>query len=235
MMAHKDHRLNALLAVLMLLCALVFFFWPTLDIAVSQVFYRPGHGFEANQLPWVKWVYAYTQRIGLAWALLCLLLWVMGKWWSARISISLRRTSMAVFLVALLGAGLLVDQVIKPGWSRPRPVHVDTFDGPDAFRSPWQPCIHCSEQYSFVSGHATAGFVLMAVGVCATPRRRRQWLLAAVALGGFIGGVRIAQGAHFLSDVIFSFFAVWLSTLLVSWLVERYGPGAGLAPDKASD
>lgn len=226
MMAHKDHRLNAFLAVLMLLAAIVFLLWPTLDIAVSQQFYRPGHGFEANQLPWVKWVYAYTQRIGWVCALLCLLLWVLGKWWPARISVSVRRSAMAVFLVALLGAGLLVDQIIKPSWSRPRPVHVDTFGGPDAFRSPWQPCMRCSEQYSFVTGHGTAGFVLMALGICATPKRRRQWMMAALVLGGFIGGVRMAQGAHFLSDVVFAFFAVWLSTLLVSWLVARYGPRA---------
>lgn len=226
MMAHRDHRLNAWVLVLMLLCALVFLWWPTLDVIVSQVFYRQGHGFEANTLPWVRWVYVYTQRIGLACAVLCLLLWMLGKWWPSRISVSVRRTSMAVFLVALLGAGLLVDQGIKPIWSRPRPLHVDTFGGSDAFRAPLQLCVRCNEQYSFVSGHAAAGFVLMALGVCATARRRRQWLVASVVLGGFIGGVRIAQGAHFLSDVIFAFFAIWLSTLLVGWLIERYGPVA---------
>ena len=41
--------------------------------------------------------------------------------------------------------------------------------------------------------------------------------------GAAIGAVRVAQGGHFFSDVVFSGWAVWLTYLLIRyiWLVHR--------------
>ena len=45
-----------------------------------------------------------------------------------------------------------------------------------------------------------------------------------VTTGGLIGLVRISQGGHFLSDVVFSLIAIWGAHLLIRavWLRIRY-------------
>jgi lipid A 4'-phosphatase len=75
----------------------------------------------------------------------------------------------------------------------------------------------------FVSGHAAAGFSLMTWGIWSAWPRRKRWLVIGTAAGLFIGSVRIMQGGHFLSDVIFSGWAVWLIYVLMrqTWLWLR--------------
>jgi lipid A 4'-phosphatase len=50
----------------------------------------------------------------------------------------------------------------------------------------------------------------MAWGMWAPWSRRKQWLLASLGLGSAIGLMRIAQGGHFLSDVLFAGWTIWL-------------------------
>ena len=56
-----------------------------------------------------------------------------------------------------------------------------------------------------------------------TARRewRRRWFLIGLVSGAVIGAGRIMQGGHFLSDVIFAFYTVWLSCELVAWIDHR--------------
>ncbi len=56
---------------------------------------------------------------------------------------------------------------------------------------------------------------------------RRRGLGAALAFGGLVGLVRIAQGGHFLSDVVFAGLLVFGTTALLHWwIVERDGLAA---------
>jgi lipid A 4'-phosphatase len=63
----------------------------------------------------------------------------------------------------------------------------------------------------------------MAWGMWAGWRRRQKFLLMGMAAGAAIGAVRVIQGGHFFSDVVFSGWAVWLTYLLIRyiWLVLR--------------
>ncbi|HXK29133.1 MAG TPA: phosphatase PAP2 family protein, partial [Candidatus Binatia bacterium] len=65
------------------------------------------------------------------------------------------------------------------------------------------------------SGDASMGYYFLAFLFVA---RKRRWAiaLAAYTLGTAIGVLRIAQGAHFLSDVIFAGFF----TYLVAWVLS---------------
>ncbi|MDR0717023.1 MAG: phosphatase PAP2 family protein, partial [Azoarcus sp.] len=83
-----------------------------------------------------------------------------------------------------------------------------------------QPTDQCGKNCSFVSGHASAGFFAVSLGFLGGASARRRWTLAGLALGGIAGLGRIAQGGHFLSDVVFAFFITWWSAWLV-WLVFR--------------
>jgi len=209
----------------LLLAATILLFlpiWPKLDMALSQHFYLAGQGFYLNQMTWVQWVYRYTPGIGRGIAVTCLLMYLLGRWFPRRIPAPWRRVGLAVFLTAIVGSGVVVDLMLKPWWSRPRPVHVVEFGGQKAYKAPMQPCFLCAREYSFVSGHAAAGFSLMAFGAAGSLKRRRRWLMAGALMGGFIGAVRIMQGGHFLSDVVFSFLAIWLVFKGICWLLDRY-------------
>jgi lipid A 4'-phosphatase len=53
--------------------------------------------------------------------------------------------------------------------------------------------------------------------------RDRRWLWAGIALGAVVGLGRMAQGGHFLSDVVFAFWAVYLIASLCSrWLLGHW-------------
>jgi lipid A 4'-phosphatase len=67
----------------------------------------------------------------------------------------------------------------------------------------------CERNCSFVSGHASTGFALMALGVYGKRRQRRRWLAIGWAAGLSLGLIRIAQGGHFLGDVLFAGLLMW--------------------------
>ena len=78
----------------------------------------------------------------------------------------------------------------------------------------------CVDNCSFPSGHGSLGFWVTALAFLAPPRWRKAALTAALAFGVVVGVVRIAQGGHFLSDVVFSAILViainiWFKRLLL--------------------
>ena len=93
----------------------------------------------------------------------------------------------------------------------------------------------CNNNCSFVSGHVACGFFLASL-MLVDRRRKVAWAVVGVLSGLTIGFARLADGAHWLSDVL------WASpiTLLCSWLVWRllvkaYNPKNLLSAPAASD
>mgnify|MGYP000057640139 CR=1 FL=1 len=131
-----------------------------------------------------------------------------------------RRRAIALVVVAALGVGFLVHDVLKDSWGRPRPVATQAFGG----AHPYQPALHpsdlCPRNCSFVSGHAAGGFMLLAVGMVGSRRTRWRWWAAGTAAGAVIGLARIAAGGHYLSDIVFGLLAVWGTAIVVreAWL-----------------
>jgi len=70
-------------------------------------------------------------------------------------------------------------------------------------------------------GDASVGFGLVALAFVA--RRPRPWLLAGIAAGAALGLMRMAQGGHYLSDVVFAFYAVWFTSWALSELMQLTG------------
>ena len=210
--------------LLLLACVLLFLVWPELDLIVTRYFFDPlNQEFPANALPWVKWVYDDTpvinQWLGLLMLSALLLQWIRPGWPGLRA----RRSMCAWLLVVCIGLGFTVDWVLKDHFGRPHPYQTHVFTGDQDF----VPAFHyrplCEVNCSFVSGHAAGGFVWMAWGMWGWRRRRQAWLLAGVAAGSFIGAVRVMQGGHFLSDVVFSGWVIWLSMQAIRavWLRLR--------------
>jgi lipid A 4'-phosphatase len=190
-------------ADLVLVCglALVFTLWPEIDLMLTEAYYRPGVGFPLNDAWWVQLVYHIVGHLWIV-AFVWLLLLLIGLVPRFKRHWATRRLAIAYLLTALLiGPGLIVHPLLKEHWGRARPRNVVEFGGTAQFTPPLQPADECRRNCSFVSGHAAAGFYPMA-GYWVT--RRRRWLVGGIALGSLAGYIRVAMGAHFLSDVLFA-------------------------------
>jgi len=187
--------------------ALVLF--PAVDLWSSGLFYRPGAGFYLAQWPPFA---AVRAAMPYAVALLALaaavLACVPGR----------RRAGIFLLLALALGPGLVVNSLFKDHWGRARPAQVTEFGGDKRFTPAFAPSDQCRSNCSFPAGDPSVGFFLVAAAFLLPARRaRRNATAAALGLGALLGLMRIAQGGHFLSDVVASGFLVFA----VSWALYR--------------
>lgn len=196
-----------------------FALFPTLDITVQQWLFTAEDGFFLRDHPLVSFVYH-----GVEWfsggALLLTLITLVGGFGFRHPQLRKHgRAATFFFLAIVLGPGLLVNGVFKENWGRARPAQIQEFGGEKQYTPPLQATDQCSRNCSFTSGHASIGFVLLALGY-AFPRQRRRWFAVGITFGLLVGLGRMMQGRHFLSDVIFSGLLVtmasmWLNSLMV--------------------
>lgn len=203
---------------------LLFLLFPEMDLAATRPFWSPAGGFSGADSD----LLAFVRRPLLDAAVALALLATAGAWaWShlrrapARL-VRLRRRLAFLALVLVLGPGLMVNVLFKDHWGRARPYQVQEFGGERQFTPAWVMSRQCERNCSFVCGDASIGFALMALGFYG--RHRRAWIGAGLSAGALLGLMRIAQGGHFLSDVVFSAYAV----ALIAWLLARW-----LKPDQA--
>ena len=135
------------------------------------------------------------------------------------------RAVLLLLAVLAVGPGLVVNGVFKDHWGRARPRDVVEFGGTKTFTPAFVISDQCERNCSFVSGHASLPFALAALGFVLRRRRRAIYAGAAV-FGGLVGFGRILQGAHFLSDVIFSAVFVFAVAYLLAYYVFRLPSGA---------
>lgn len=210
---------------------------PAVDLWVSARYWRAGEGFFAAQAHWIQFSYLYTPSIGRGMLALAALFLVVSPWlirWAqgrtgprevdlqALIGTTWRRTAIALLLVGGISSGLLVEVAFKGHVGRPRPVQTVEFGGTEPFHTVFEMGTDPVHHKSFTSGHAAVGFSLMALGLCASPVWRRRWFFAGLFTGSVVGLGRIMQGGHYISDVVFSFYTVWLTCELVAYGFRRY-------------
>lgn len=208
------------------LASLTFLLWPELDLLIALQFHDPNHQFPANQLHLVQAVYVWAPPLGTLLTVLALLGLILRKWRMTLVPRGLWRKCLAWMLVVVIGVGLVVHEALKNQVGRPRPHQIQPMGGHAPFVPALQISTHCDRNCSFVSGHAAIGYALMVLGLWSTPSVRRRWWLAGFAAGSLIGLIRMLQGGHFLSDVLFSMLAIWGSSLMIRmvWLHWRlYG------------
>ncbi len=201
---------------------LMFTAFPELDLRVASWFYEPDTGFRWGQQPAVLLSYELFKARSVGWVVVALLAYLAYAM-TRRIPVPAKRNA-TLFLLAMIVAGpvLLVNSGLKDHWGRARPSQVTQFGGDRSYSPPLHPAAQCDRNCSFVSGHAAAGFAL--IGLYWTTRRRR-WLIAGIALGSLVGLGRMIQGGHFFSDIVFSFWAVYLSAAVLASLMLRRPSG----------
>jgi len=179
----------------------VFLTFPRIDLWVSRVFYwdqiwspRPWLGALRAGFICLFWI-----SVGLA--LAGLITTRVRK--SAWLGLDFRRW---LFLAICLGVGpgLVANTILKDYWGRARPKQLADFGGSKGFTPPLVLSNQCERNCSFVSGEASAVFMPFYAAALVAPQSSVV-LLAIGTLGGLaVGLIRIAQGGHFPSDIIFA-------------------------------
>lgn len=200
--------------------AILFTVFPEWDLAITASFWDAGtrtfqlSGFEwskafrsaANILPWVF--------AGPAFAAI-----ILKLIWPDRRMFLPARAAVLLAVTMALGPGLIVNGLLKEHWGRPRPVHLETFGGKDVF-NPWYSTEgNCPSNCSFVSGEGSLGFWLIAPASLIPPPYRGVAITAAALFGATAGGLRIAFGGHFFTDVVFSAVLTILLIAVVRFLL----------------
>jgi membrane-associated PAP2 superfamily phosphatase len=197
----------------------------SIDLQISRLFYDSSAAtwrFRFSQ-PWMA-LYQYGPLPGLFLGLAGVVV-AVASYFRAELA-SWRRAGLFVALLLAIGPGLAVNGILKPQWSRPRPAQVRDFGGQQPFVGVWG-FGHSALSKSFPSGHASIGFYLMAPAFLLYPRRQKlaaAFLLLGLACGGLIGLARIAQGQHFLSDVVWAGGLVYFCGLLLGYVFHRLSP-----------
>ncbi len=128
------------------------------------------------------------------------------------------------FACLVLAPGIFVNALGKDHWGRPRPRAVQEFGGPKEYRPFWSPNF-TEKAKSFPSGHASVGFHLCCLFMLPGNKRRRICLVFGLLRGCLIGAARIAQGGHFITDVVASAGVViatcWLIAPSFAWMKKR--------------
>lgn len=197
----------------------LFLCFPEIDLWAARLFFRPEQGFFQPTVWWLALPYYGMPVLGQA-MLLFIITGLLGaclvcRWRRAR-------SYFAFLLVAaLIGPHLIVGELAKDRVGRARPTDVQAFAGPLTFTPPFVLAGQCDKNCSFVSAHVASAAFVMAFGWLSRPSIRRRWLVGATGLAALMGLARMAQGGHFLSDVIFAYFFVYGGIWLTEWLFRR--------------
>lgn len=189
-------------------------FWLTdIDWQASAFFYRPFGGPEVwpfqNWWFW-GWLYRFAPVLSFS-ALTGAILIVLLSYPLPKVA-PWRRPAMYIAMVIALGPGLVINVVFKENWGRPRPVHIGEFGGKYAYIPPLQKSD--SGEKSFPCGHCTVGYMFFALYFLSR-KRKKLYLSLALTLALMIAVARMTAGGHFISDVLWSGYLVFL----VAWLL----------------
>jgi lipid A 4'-phosphatase len=201
----------------------------SLDMAAARLFFDPvgaDHWPLARALPWrvlyhaATWIALALLSLGLT-ALLLSFLPERRHW---------RGPATLVLLALIIGPGVLGSLVLQDHWHHPRPRDVQELGG--TLRYVPSPLIGREEGTSFPCGHCTVGF-LCGIGWWIWRGRRPRWAAVSLAVGlGFgalLGAGRMAAGAHFLSDIIWSALLAYGVAHLLCYHVLELGERAHAA------
>ena len=187
--------------------------WTSLDLWAAGLFLDPDTQSRVFKWWWVELINLYAPA-----AFRVLVFIALGAWlWATLSSRKHLRLPLAfIVLAGAMGPGIVVNSGFKDNWQRARPYQVQEFGGTQQFTRAAVMTDQCNNNCSFVSGHVACGFFLASL-MLIDRRRRVMWAAVGVASGLTIGFARIADGAHWLSDVL------WAApiTLLTSWLVWK--------------
>ena len=197
-------------------------FTPWLDMRVATHFYN-GQNFSTH--PYFSFLFKVGELFGFFFGAVVLCFYLLS--WVSKRYRRYREGALMIGLTLLIGAGIITNALFKEYWGRPRPKQIVEFGGTLDYRPFWKPNLNADRepQKSFPSGHVAMGFFYLSIIVVASHYRNRLLFVMGLFLTLFWGiGLmiaRVAQGGHFVSDVIFSPVIMWLTVLILAKLTLK--------------
>ena len=192
--------------------------FPTIDISISRIFFD-GQSFLRDQ-----WWQILLQE-GLE-TFLCLSVVAIVALYACNRRLKRNlcgldgRRALFAILVLVIGAGLIVNVVLKDHFGRARPRDIAEFGGTRQFTPAFVVSRQCDTNCSFSSGDAAGGFFSLALALALS--RRRAFYVAGISIGVLVSFSRITAGAHFFSDTVTSFFVMLIvADVLFYYLVLK--------------
>jgi lipid A 4'-phosphatase len=195
-----------------LICA-VFFAFPSLDIYISNLFYKKGQGFVYNNNYFVQIIFKLLPPLTYTAAIIYFTVGLYQYF----VHKKFRKILLYLLLTLVIGPGIIVNSVLKDNFGRARPKNIMEFGGNSHFSRILYLSDQCNVNCSFSSGHAAGAYHFTSVSLILARRCFRVSFNSTMIFGTIVGLTRIAQGGHFASDVIFSCFVV----LIVNCLLRR--------------
>jgi lipid A 4'-phosphatase len=233
-------RLTTLLCGAGFLALAAFVAAPGIDLWAAGLFFD-GAGFPLRDDPWLG-ALRFLYRLVFVACCAAVILTLLARL-TATLAPSLAPPTgwaaplrLWLFFAALLavGPGLIANALFKERWGRARPEAVEAFGGPHPLTPPFGLSDACAGNCSFVSGEGAAAAAL-AFGLLVafwtdlrTPRARGVALgMTALWLAG-AALIRMAPGKHFLSDTLFAYVLMGLTTAALYRLLALRGARAGV-------
>lgn len=201
----KQRRIQIILACFAV-SALLFNAFPNVDVSISRMFFHGG--FYLQRQWWTTFMHesmGYFLWLSLT-AVVGLYIW--NKLSKRNLCGVDGKKVVYVFLVLIVGAGLIVNVVLKDNFGRARPRDIAEFGGSQRYTAPFVISGECRKNCSFSSGEAAGGFFPLALVLALALSRRRALFASALTFGALVSFCRIASGAHFFSDTVVSFFVM---------------------------
>ena len=198
-----------LMSLLLIAGSTTLLFWFTdLDQWAAGLFFHPdATGDNWPEQHWWLWqaLYDYAFPFTIIAGIAALLVY-LGSHLHDDIR-SFRRQALYILLVIVLGPGVLVNLVAKDHWGRPRPVHTQLFGGEYAYIPPLK--IGHTPDKSFVCGHCSVGYAFFALYFLAQ-NHKLVYFLMTLGFAWTMGFTRMTSGGHYLSDILWSGYLVFL-------------------------
>lgn len=128
-----------------------------------------------------------------------------------------RKITLLIMLALFIGPAVTINVVLKNYSGRPRPRDIKEFNGKMDFKNVFELGTP-GRGHSFPSGHASMGFLFTALYFAFKKKNKPAAytaLFGGIIYGSALGAVRMAQGGHFMSDVIWAFGITFISAELI--------------------
>lgn len=231
----KKIILELVLPVALVLLATVLIRLIDADLKAASSIYETYQGWSGDRFPW-NVLYTYAPLPGLVLAVGALLIFIVG-FFKQTLRSYRKQTAFLVLMIAL-GPGLIINAILKDNMGRARPADIIEFAGTHQYSEAWQYGVSPGQK-SFPSGHASIAFYMMAPWFILRRKYKKTALIflgSGLFYGGLVGFSRMAQGGHYLSDVLWAGCLVYLCGVVLSWIMNPAlrSVAQDLVPDRDS-